>query len=94
MFIVFLVFLVTLCCHLVYRFFFLYHFLPYAYFVRFNGQFWFLPFLFHWLMTQVCVGGWAVVGVWAVGGGVGGGEGGVAVGGQPVRIVSGQVVTA
>lgn len=28
--------------------------MSYAYFVRFNGQLWFLPFLFHWLMTQVC----------------------------------------
>ena len=36
------------------RFFFLYHIIPYAYFLRFNGQFWFLPFLFHWFLLQVC----------------------------------------
>ena len=35
------------------RFFYLYHFLPYAYYIRFNGQFWFIPFLFHWLLLQV-----------------------------------------
>eukprot|EP00731_Ephydatia_muelleri_P018618 Em0011g658a len=33
-------------------FFFIYHFLPYGYFVRFGGQFWFIPFLFHWLLVQ------------------------------------------
>jgi len=34
-------------------FFYLYHFLPYAYYIRFNGQFWFIPFLFHWFLLQV-----------------------------------------
>ena len=37
----------------IFRFFFLYHFLPYAYYIRFNGQFWFIPFLFHWFLLQV-----------------------------------------
>lgn len=42
-------------CIIFHRFFFLYHSVPYAYFLRFNGQFWFLPFLFHWLLVQVCL---------------------------------------
>ncbi|XP_065904120.1 membralin-like isoform X2 [Dysidea avara] len=34
------------------RFFFLYHFLPYAYYTRFHGQFVMLAFIAHWLLIQ------------------------------------------
>ena len=64
------------------RFFYLYHFIPYAFFVRMNGIYWMFPFVAHWcllqvwgwgvggVLLQVCVGGeWgAAAGVWEVGG--------------------------
>ena len=35
------------------RFFYLYHFIPYAFYVRMNGIYWMFPFLAHWCLLQV-----------------------------------------
>ena len=44
------------------RFFYLYHFIPYAFFVRMNGIYWMFPFVAHWCLLQVW--GWGVGGGW------------------------------
>ena len=35
------------------RFFYLYHFIPYAFYIRLNGNYWLFPFIAHWLLLFV-----------------------------------------